>query len=119
MGIMETGVAKSRAAASDARADLAEINSKLLGAESLLKVASGTDRLAERMAQSWLGRNRPAAPVIDAITTQTNALHARAEAHVDELTAKRAAAQSRLSVATRSQQAMNRIAEESDKVLGD
>lgn len=118
MGWMETGIAKTRAVASDARADLAESTSDLLSAKSLLKVASSSEDLVQRFGSSWLGRQQLVAPLVHAAAVQTQALRSRAQANVDELTAKQESARTRMSMAEKSQNAMTRIAEETDKIIG-
>lgn len=119
MGWIDNGIAKSRAAASDARADLAEVNSRLVFAETWQKTTGAGDAAARSIAGSWLGRQEALAPVIEIITTQSDALHTRAVATVDDLRARRQSAQSRLAVAEKSRTAMSRLAEETDKLIGD
>lgn len=119
MGWMETGMAKTRAVASDARADLAEVDSKLTGAQAWLTMSTAIDAAARKVATTWPVSLDPAAPIAQTLTAQTGALRSRAVATVDELQAERAAATSRLSFAEKSRHAMTRIAEESDKILGD
>ncbi len=118
MGWMDSGIAKARAAASDARADLAEVNSKLSGAQALQQLTGAADAAAQTLAGSRVGRQDALAPLFEVVTTQTGALHSRAVASVDELTAKREAARNRLSFAQKSQTAMTRLSQETDKLIG-
>ena len=119
MGLIDNGIAKSRAAASDARADLAEVNSRLVLAEAWQGATGVADAAARSLAASPLARPTVFAPVVALITTQSDALHTRAVATVDDLRVRRQAAQSRLAVAERSGAAMSRLAEETDKLIGD
>jgi hypothetical protein len=126
MGFMDSGIAKARAAASDARADLAHTSSKLPTAAAKLQLATAADNAVDWVSHSWLGRQQPLVPLVDAAKSQTNALRTRAIADVDELNAQRELAESRLKMAEKSQkvaekskQAMQRVAEETDKLIGD
>ena len=119
MGWMDTGIAKTRAAASDARADLAEVNSRLSTAEAWCKITSIADAAVQQLAATWPARQDVLVPVFAAATSQTSALHSRAVASLDDLHARREAAKSRLSFAEKSQHAMTKIADESDRLLRD
>lgn len=119
MGWMDAGLARARAAASDASADLAEVNSRLGAARTWMAVTGTSDSAARRTADSGVGRLAPVAPITALVASQTAALHSRAIATVDELTARQEAARNRLSLARKSQSAMTRIASETDKVLGE
>ncbi len=119
MGWIDTGIAKSRAAASDARADLAEANSRLVAAGAWQQLTGVGDAAARSIATSRIGRHAAAAGLVELVTTQTNALHTRAVAAVDDLQAQRLAARSRLSMAQKSESAMTRLASETDKLIGD
>jgi len=119
MGFMETGMAKSRAMASDARADLAEVNNKLTMAKTQAQVTGALDATARRAAATWPARQDALSPLFEMITSNTGALHTRSVSEVDDLLAAQAAANSRLKFANNSQRAMNRLAEESDRLMGD
>ena len=119
MGLIDSGITKSRAVASDARADLAEVNSRLVLAEAWQGLTGAGDAAARSLASSRYARPSVIAPIVEVITTQSDALHTRAVANVDELRLRRQAAQSRLTVAERSGAAMARLAEETDKLIGD
>lgn len=119
MGLMNTGIAKTRAAASDARADLAESSSELIPAQSWLKLTSTADEALRKVGGTWFGRRSGVSSLVEAASAQTNALRTRARANVDALTAKQEAARSRLALAEKSQHAMTRLAGETDKILGD
>lgn len=119
MGIMQTGIAKTQAMASDARADLAEVNSKVMVAELGLKAAQTVDGLALKAAATAPARQEPLVEVFDFVTTQTGALHTRARATLDELTAKRFAADSRLKLAETSHRAMSKLKDEGDRLIND
>lgn len=118
MGWIDTGIAKTRAVASDARADLAETNSDLFPAQSRLRIATAADDLVNRFGGTCLARQQGISSLVAAASAQTHALRARAQAELDEITAKREAAATRLSMAEKSQHAMTRLAEETDKILG-
>jgi hypothetical protein len=119
MGLIDNGITKSRAAASDARADLAEVNSRLVLAEAWQGVTGTCDAGARSLASSRVARRSAIAPIVEVITTQSEALHTRAVANVDELRLRRQTAQGRLTVAEKSGAAMTRLAEETDKLIGD
>ncbi len=119
MGFMDTGMAKSRAMASDARADLAEVNNKLLVAQTQAQFTGALDTLARKAANTWPARQELLSPSFEIITSNTGALYSRSMAEVDELRAAQASANSRLKFANKSQRAMNRLAEEGDRLLGD
>lgn len=118
MGWMDTGIAKTRAAASDARADLAETNSKLSSAEAWLSVTTAGDTAVRKLAGTWPAQQSVMAPLVEVATVQTRALHSRAQATVDALQAERQAAASRLSLAEKSDRALTKLASETDKLLG-
>ena len=119
MGFMQTGIAKTQAMASDARADLAEVNSKVTLAELELKLARTVDGLARRAATTTPARHAPLVEVFEFVTTQTGALHSRAAANMDELKAERIAVNSRLKFAEKSHRAMSKLADEGDRLLND
>jgi hypothetical protein len=119
MGLLDNGITKSRAVASDARADLAEVNSRLVLAEAWQGLTGAGDAAARSLGSSRIARPNVIAPIVEVITTQSTALHSRAVANVDELRLRRQAAQSRLTVAEKSGAAMARLAEETDKLIGD
>lgn len=126
MGWMNTGIAKTRAMASDARADLAETDSDLIPAKAWLTITSTVDAALSTFGGTWAGRQKGVSTVVEAATAQTHALRSRAQATVDELTAKQEAARSRLSfaeksqnLAEKSQHAMTKLAEETDRIIND
>jgi hypothetical protein len=119
MGIMQTGIAKTQAMASDARADLAEVNSKVMLTQIELTMARNLDGVARRAAGVSFARQAPLVEMFDFVTTQTGALHSRAAANMDELKAERIAVNSRLKFAEKSHRAMSKLAEEGDRLLSD
>jgi hypothetical protein len=119
MGWIDNGIAKSKAAASEARADLAEVNSRLVFAEAWQKTTGAGDAAARSIAGSRVGRLEALAPVLEIMTTQSDAVHARAVARVDDLQVQRQTAQGRLTIAEKSRSAMTRLAEETDKLIGE
>jgi hypothetical protein len=119
MGWIDNGITKSRAAASDARADLADVNRQLVLAEAWQGVTGAGDAAARSLASSRMARPAVVAPIVEVITTQSHAVHTRAVATVDDLRVQRQTAQGRLAVAEKSGAAMSRLAEETDKIIGD
>lgn len=116
---IDNGITKSRAAASEARADLAEANRRLVLAEAWQGMTGFCDAAATSLASSWLAQPAALAGVVRIITTQTDAVHARAIAEVDELKVERQTAHNRLVVAEKSGAAMTRLADEADRILND
>lgn len=115
MGWIETGTARTRAAASRASAELADTNRRLPAARAALAGAGAIDDTVRAAAATRLGRAAPIDHLLAALQTHTAALRAEAQADVDTLVALRVVAEQRLRMAESSHRAMLRLAEERDR----
>lgn len=112
MGLAELSLAKAQAAASKARAELADLRNKLRLAEAKLSVMKTSDSAVGTMTSPGFLSSGPLGNVTGMVRSRSEAGLAGAQAEVDSLRAAVEAAAGRLNLAEKSLNTVMRITDE-------